>query len=131
MNRLLYSRYRKRNRFFFVKQEILLCRSAISVSYAAAEPVKEPTTYKNLFTLSEDEVYALIARVTLNAKKLEDDFRKAVGVALYDEPVDPRVKKLYAIDYDDYENYAEWYSEEEFWDLVDEYQYYIDSNTSY
>lgn len=103
----------------------------ISVSYAAAEPVKEPTTYKNLFTLSEDEVYALIARVTLNAKKLEDDFRKAVGVALYDEPVDPRVKKLYAIDYDDYENYAEWYSEEEFWDLVDEYQYYIDSNTSY
>ena len=103
----------------------------ISVSYAAAEPVKEPTTYKNLFTLSENEVYALIARVTLNAKKLEDDFRKAVGVALYDEPVDPRVKKLYAIDYDDYENYAEWYSEEEFWDLVDEYQYYIDSNTSY
>ena len=52
-------------------------------------------------------------------------------MALYDEPVDPRVKKLYAIDYDDYENYAEWYSEEEFWDLVDEYQYYIDSNTSY
>lgn len=103
----------------------------ILVSYAAAEPVKEPTTYKNLFTLSENEVYALIARVTLNAKKLEDDFRKAVGVALYDEPVDPRVKKLYAIDYDDYENYAEWYSEEEFWDLVDEYQYYIDSNTSY
>lgn len=69
MNRLLYSRYRKRNRFFFVKQEILLCRSAFLVSYAAAEPVKEPTTYKNLFTLSENEVYALIARVTLNAKK--------------------------------------------------------------
>ena len=76
-------------------------------------------------------MYALIARVTLNAQKLANDFNKAVGVALYDESDDPRVKKLYAIDYDDYEDYAAWYSEEEFWQLVEEYQYHIDNNTSY
>lgn len=103
----------------------------LSFSYTAAEPVKAPNTYKNLLNLSEDEVYALIARVTLNAQKVANDFNKAVGVALYDESDDPRVKKLYAIDYDDYEDYAAWYSEEEFWQLVEEYQYHIDNNTSY
>lgn len=105
----------------------------ISVSYTAAEPVKEPNAYKNIFNLSEDDVYALVARATLNAQTLADDFNKAVGIALYDvdEPADPRVKKLYAIDYDDYEDYAAWYSEEEFAQLVEDYQYYIDSNTSY
>lgn len=103
----------------------------LSFSYTAAEPVKAPNTYKNLLNLSEDEVYALIARVTLNAQRLANDFNKAIGVALYDESDDPRVKKLYAIDYDDYEDYAAWYSEEEFWQLVEEYQYHIDNNASY
>lgn len=44
---------------------------------------------------------------------------------------DPKVKKYYAISYDDYEMYADQYTKEEFEAMVDEYVYRVNIGSSY
>ena len=100
----------------------------ISFSYKSGCDIQAPRIYSDLFSLSEDEAYALIARLSLNAHKLSQKFSEDMYVSTAS---DPKVKKYYAISYDDYEMYADQYTKEEFEAMVDEYVYRVNIGSSY
>lgn len=99
----------------------------LSFSYRALDEVAPQKSYKDLFALTEEEAYALAARATMKGQKLAESLNELT----YGDYSNPRVKKLYAVTHADYENYAHLYSEEEFYDMVSEYTYYIDTHSSY
>ncbi len=98
----------------------------ISLSYVGRAEIKAPKKYTMLFDMTEEEIFAFIARIKLNGKRLVEKLDKALTPKNAS-----KVKKVYALRYEDYPLYADQYTPEEFIALVSNYRTYIDTNTSY